>query len=272
MKLAFLVSVSMLVGCVSTRPGLSATDSFILDRVIPTTHFDTLSAVARIVSPKSPKNWVKLANDAHTPEMNEEAYQVMQQNDDVRIIDQGLKMVGVDGVGKNPAHPLEREAFLFWMGVDALHDWQNNLNDTVLKNRALLALKRLSALAERGEVHHHSRWLIARLREMNGESPDPTTYPAGHAKWRFHGGSYTLYTPPSDLRWKIGHDKMGGYIGKTVSASCLLLFFFACRPSGWEDLTLAKVNWKVTVEFLNEDNSMTPMRGKFEWMSSISAR
>jgi hypothetical protein len=252
------------------RAGLSSTDSKIVDAVLPASHYDTLTLAAQLVSTPAPRDWVALWEKSHTPEMFEDVYQAMLLHEDDRYHETLFKRFGVQNVGKNKAHPLEKESLIFWMTADALHTWQLNPEDTSAKARALTGLQRLKALEQKNE---HTKWMIFRLQELNGETPEGD-YPKGYRRWRFTErtggyGSYKLYEPRSNLRWQVGHDKMGGYIGKTVSAACLMMFIFSCKPMGWADWTLRSVGWDANVTIFNESGAeirikhqkATPNRG-----------
>jgi hypothetical protein len=240
LKMVSVLLFGALTGCASMSQ--ERKDEIILSMIMPSTHFDTVATITQLIASTPPRDWVALWEKAHTPEMFEDAYQAMLLHEDDRLFEQAITRMGrfgVQNVGKNPPHPLEKEAMIFWMTWGSFHKWQDNPNDAEAKRICLLSLARLKHLKQKNK---HSEAMMFRLQEMAGEKPEGS-FPQGKKRWEFSSsGNYKLYNPPSDLRKTLGLEKIGGSVIKTLSIACMVLTVFQCKPKLEDDLVISKVS------------------------------
>lgn len=212
----------------------------------------------------APRNWVDLFNDARNWREKEVAFQEMQRNDHIRLVEQGLRVVGIaQNAGSNPPTGHEREAVIFWTAVDALHDWQDHPDDFEAKNRTLVGMRRLMELERLGwKVGAHVKWFVARAQELEGVRM-PAGFPAGKARWIFglsRFGSYQLYLPRG-LHDRITDDKNGGVIGRTLASVCFVTTAGLCLPLTDDRLSILEVDRAVHLTVLNASGDPVKLKG-----------
>lgn len=217
----FLVLITLLTGCASAPQGAA-------------------------------RNWVDLWNHAEGWRGKELAFQEMQRNDHIRFVEQGLKVVGImKNAGSLPPTGYEREAVIFWTAVDALDDWQRDSRDLQARSRTLVGMRRLMELERMGwKVGDHVKWFVARVQEMDGV-PMPRKYPSGKARWVFGYGGYGAYLlkeSDRDLQAKHAYQKSGGFVGRMLATSCLVVM---CSPLTIDRLSIRELNRHVALTIYN---------------------
>src|SRR6478736_4865612 len=145
------------------------------------------------MSPKSSEwNWVRMWNFAFLPEEREEAARLMERHDYIRYTEQVARLTFDKNAGSTPVFDLEKEAVYFKLAVNYL----SRLEGGEEKSREKLNVL-ARRLAELPNLHTMSKFLIARVQELNGGSYNKffVPIPEGAAHWKFLVGGYDWSYP-----------------------------------------------------------------------------
>lgn len=177
----------------------------------------------------------------------ERAAALMERHDYVRYSEQVVRNYVNPNLGSTPVYDVEREMVYFKLASQYLWQWQSN--GTGAERARVYARK----LGELPNLHSMSKFLIARVQELDGGSYNRhyVNVPNGAGMWFFSVGAAANF--PNEISFgdfkdeyaRIRNEKMGGALGKGTQAGCIAMLLCLGALNSDDSLVVADLKSKV---------------------------
>ena len=213
-------------------------------------------------------NWVRIWNEATTLGGMEKAAALMEKNNYVRYSEQVVRNYVNPNLGSTPVYDVEREMIYFSLAAQYLWEYQAGGEHFEQMN---VYARKLSGVPG---LHTMSKFLIARVQELNGGSYNPhyVPVPTGAKMWFFSVGRAS--GAPTEVKFedfkadyeRLLHEKQGGHLGRGSQAACAAVLLCFMGISSDDDLVLQDLRSSVYLDVTDKQGKPV-MIGVSAWLA-----